>query len=204
MLRIGPSWMRTIAAVHVLVEQPLAAREEAFAPHVLEPVGLDHLDRAEVLLDPRRQRAELGLDVALSRGRCACDSAWPTRKISGYGRIASSATFQSIHEHVRRARSRTRSSAFARWTRPAPHIARTVWTSFVSRDITSPVGVIAEVARATASAGGRTGRCAGRTRRARAALKIQTREPMRVDRGRDREHDQQQRLGEAPRPAGGR
>ena len=30
--------------------------------------------------------------------------------------------------------------AFARWTRPAPHIARTVCTSLVSRDITSPVG----------------------------------------------------------------
>ena len=31
-------------------------------------------------------------------------------------------------------------TALARWTMPAPHIARTIWTSFVSRDITSPVG----------------------------------------------------------------
>ena len=31
-------------------------------------------------------------------------------------------------------------TALVRCTAPAPHIARTVWTSLVSRDITSPVG----------------------------------------------------------------
>ena len=56
--------MRTFAAAMFLSSRRLLHLEEAAAPHVLEPVGLDHLDRAEVLLDPRRQAAELGLDLA--------------------------------------------------------------------------------------------------------------------------------------------
>ncbi len=140
-LRIGLELDPHLGGLHVLVEQSLAARDEAGAAHLLEAVGLDDLDRAEdssswMRADSRPGSAWTSRVVPV---RSRLDSAWPTTKINGYGRIDTSAT-KGSREIIIVSTVANDVTALTRWSSPAPHIARTVWTSLVSRDITSPVG----------------------------------------------------------------
>ena len=65
----------------------------------------------------------------------------PTMTIVGYGRIAHRVTIGSIRNIMIRTVMNA-NVVLTRLSRPAPHIARTVWTSLVSRDMTSPVGFL--------------------------------------------------------------